>query len=407
MTVSVFDALDLIKKHINKVGIETIKIEEASQRVSAENIFATYPLPRFNNSAMDGYAILYKNSGKDVKVIGKILAGEDKNILLEDKTAIKIMTGARVPKNTTAVVPQEDIEILDNDNIRLPNELKNLQHIKFIGEDVAINDTIINKNSEINFATISLLASQGITEIKVYKKPKVAVFASGEELRPHFETIKPYQIYNSNSPSLIARSKELGCDVDFMGSAKDSLNSLKEHIEKSLDYDLIITSGGVSVGEADFTKESFASFNMESIFSGIVIKPGKPTVFGKINNAFVLNLPGNPLASQIIFEMFGTILIQNLKGNKDIYHKPIEAKIKTKLSNKKGRITLIPGIFDGEYFTPSTKRGPGMVSVLNQCDSFMVVDENVETIEKNSTIKILEINNKRFLDDQKDFLTYE
>ena len=406
MAVSVINALNLIRENTNIVDTEIIKIEDASNRISAQKIIAIYPLPRFDNSAMDGYAVLSNDSGEDVRVIGKILAGDDQDILIEDKTAIKIMTGARVPSNTTAIVPQEDIEILNDNTIRLPQNIKELQHIKYIGEDVALNDLIINIHDEINFGIISLLASQGITDIEVYRKPKIAVFASGEELRPHFEEIEAHQIYNSNSPSLIARVKELGCDVEFIGSARDNLESLKDHVQRSLDFDLIITSGGVSVGEADFTKEAFESFDMEYIFNGIIIKPGKPTVFGKINNALVLNLPGNPFASQIIFEMFGTSIIQNLKGDKNTYHKMIVANINDDLKNKKGRITLIPGNFDGEHFTPSIKRGPGMVSVLSACDSFIVLDENVSILKKDTRVDVIQIKNKRFIEKNKDFLTY-
>ena len=144
MAVSVINALNLIRENTNIVDTEIIKIEDASNRISAQKIIAIYPLPRFDNSAMDGYAVLSNDSGEDVRVIGKILAGDDQDILIEDKTAIKIMTGARVPSNTTAIVPQEDIEILNDNTIRLPQNIKELQHIKYIGEDVALNDLIIN-----------------------------------------------------------------------------------------------------------------------------------------------------------------------------------------------------------------------------------------------------------------------
>jgi molybdopterin molybdotransferase len=408
MAVLIEEAFDLIKKMTySNLKTEMINIEESSNRISAEQILATYPLPRFDNSAMDGYAILEEDANLVVDVIGKILAGDNQNLLIEEKTAIKIMTGARIPSNTTAIVPQEDVENIDNNKIKLPVDIRKSQHIRYIGEDIAIGDSVVKKYQEINFAIISLLASQGITKIKVFKKPRVAVFASGEELRPHFEDIEDHQIYNSNSPSLIARLKELACDVEFIGSARDNLESLKDHVNRSLDFDLVITSGGVSVGEADFTKEAFESFNIKYIFNGIIIKPGKPTVFGKINNTYVLNLPGNPLASQIIFEMFGTKIVQLLKSDINIYHKPIRAKIKTDLKNKKGRVTLIPGIFDGEYFIPSIKRAPGMVSVMSQCDCYIILDKNVTLLTANSMVQVINIKNKTFLNIQKDLLTYE
>jgi molybdopterin molybdotransferase len=195
--------------------------------------------------------------------------------------------------------------------------------------------------------------------------------------------------------------------VTFIGQSKDTIMGIKKLISNSLDADLIITSGGVSVGDADFTKEAFNELNFETIFDGINIKPGKPTIFGKIGNTHILNLPGNPLASALIFEMFGKILIQKFLGSKNIYHNYILGKLKDPFFIKKGRITILPGFFDGEYFNISQKRSPGMVAVLNSCNSMICVNDEVEKLEKNNFVKILPINWKFFSDIKKDFLTYE
>ena len=404
MAICVDEALELILKNIQKVSCEIVPIENAQSRVSAENISAKYSLPPFNNSAMDGYAIKLEDSGKKVKVIDTIFAGSKKQTLFKSQESIKIMTGARVPDSAEAIVPHELVEVVDDTHIILPQNIKNQQHIRFVGEDIQKDDTILNDGDEINFATITMLASQGITHIKVYRQPKVSVFTSGEELKLHYETVKEYQIYNSNTPTLLARAKELGADVTFVGMAKDSVESLKEMINNSLYSDFIITSGGVSVGDADFTQEAFDSFDMDIIFNGIAIKPGKPTIFGKIHNTYILNLPGNPLAASLIFEMFGKIILQKLTGNKNIYHKPLYTKMKTTLQNKKGRITLIPGFFDGEFFEASQKRSPGMVGVLHNCNSILVLDKDTEIVEKNSSIKILPINWKFFTNSHKNFV---
>jgi len=174
-----------------------------------------------------------------------------------------------------------------------------------------------------------------------------------------------------------------------------------------LDADLLSTSGGVSGGDAYFTRESFSDFNFETLFDGIKIKPGKPTIFGKIKDSYILNLPGNPLASAMIFEMFGKIIIQKLIGSKEIYPNIIETKISEDLKIKKGRITLVPGTFDGSSFTPSQKRSPGMVSVLSNCNSFISLNDDVQLIKKDNIVKVLPINWKFFSQKKKDFLTYE
>jgi len=406
MAININEALNLIQKQNVNIGYEIIPIENSINRILACNIKAKFSMPRFNNSAMDGYGVKLKDNNNQVKVIDTILAGSYKETNIQDKEVIKIMTGARVPNSIEAIVPKELVEIIDENIIQLPQDIKQNQHIRFVGEDITKNDTLITTGEQINFAKITLLASQGITHIKVFRKLKVTVFASGEELKLHYDKeIKDYQLYNSNTPTLIARIQELGCEVLFVGMAKDNVESLKELINNSLDSNLIITSGGVSVGDADFTKEAFDSLNMDTIFNGITIKPGKPTILGKIKDTTILNLPGNPLASSLIFELFGKIIIQKLSGSKNIYHNTIKTQISQNLTNKKGRPTIISGFFDGEYFTPHSKQSPGMVSVLSHCNSIIVLDESVEELKQNQSVNILPINWSFFTSNKKDFLT--
>ena len=407
MAVNVQSAIEIISNLTLRLNFEILPIENSISRICAEEIFATSFLPKFNNSAMDGYAIIYEDKNSELEIIDTIFAGDNNNKLLEKNSCIKIMTGAKIPQNSTAIIPKEDVEELNDNKIKILKNVKEFQHIRYIGEDIKQNELLLSNGDEINFSKITLLASQGISHIKVYKKPKVVVFASGEELKLHYEKIESFQIYNSNTPTFIARCKELGCEVTFIGQAKDSVEAIKELIINSLDADLIITSGGVSVGDADFTKEAFHALDFQTLFDGIDIKPGKPTVFGKIKNTYILNLPGNPLASALIFEMFGKILIQKLLGSKDIYPNYILGKLKKPFSIKKGKTTLISGFFDGEYFEISQKRSPGMVSILSSCNSMICIDNEVEKLEKDSLIKILPINWKFFSDIKKDFLTHE
>lgn len=405
MAVNVNEALDIINANSSKTKFEIIPLENALGRICAQNLEAVHSLPKFDNSAMDGYAILFEDAGNVLKVEAKIFAGDNNKMTLEFGSCAKIMTGAKIPSNAQAVVPQELVEIINDEHIKIPQNIKKLQHIRFIGEDIKAGDSLICDGVEINFSQITLLTSQGITHIKVYKKPKVVVFSSGEELKLHYEAVEDYQIYNSNTPSFLSRASELGCEVSFIGGARDTIASLVEFIENSLDADLIITSGGVSVGEADFTRAAFETLDYEPLFEGIKIKPGKPTIFGRIDNTLVLNLPGNPLACSLIFEMFGKIIIQKLLGSNEIYHNSIRAKISCDLHNKKGRVTLVPGFFDGEHFSPSSKLSPGMVSVLSRCNSFIALDEEVEHLQREDTVKVLPINWKFFSDKEKDYLT--
>lgn len=407
MAIKVQTAIEIISKLTLNLNFEIIPIENATSRICAQDIFATSFLPKFNNSAMDGYAIIYEDKDNELNIIDTIFAGDNNNRLLKKNSCIKIMTGAKIPENSTAIIPKEDIEELNDNKIKILKNVKEFQHIRYIGEDIEKDELLLSSGEEINFSKITLLASQGISHIKVYKKPKIVVFASGEELKLHYEKIESFQIFNSNTPTFISRTQELGCDVTFIGQARDTIEDIKNLVKNSLDADLIITSGGVSVGDADFTKEAFYELGFESLFDGINVKPGKPTVFGKIQNTYILNLPGNPLASALIFEVFGKILIQKLLGSKNIHQNFILGKIKNSFFTKKGKTTIIPGFFDGEFFEVSQKRSPGMVSVLSTCNSMIVIDDEVETLKKDSLIKILPINWKFFSDIKKDFLTHE
>ncbi len=407
MAVTINEAIKAILEADIKLNFEIIPIENSQYRICAKDIFSKIALPRFNNSAMDGFGIIFEDKDEELEIIDTIFAGDNNNTLLKSKQCVKIMTGARIPNNCTAIIPKEQCEYLENGRIKLPKTIKKFQHIRFIGEDVKTNEILIKKGDEINFAKITLLSSQGISHVEVYKQPKVVIFSSGEELKPHYEYLEDYQIYNSNTPTFISRCKELGAKIDFIGQARDSIESIKELIKNSLDANLIITSGGVSVGDADFTKDAFNKLDFQTIFNGIIIKPGKPTIFGKIGNTYILNLPGNPLASALIFELFGKLLLQKLLGSNTIYHNFIQTKLAVDLTNKPGRITIIPGFFDGQSFEPEEKRSAGMVSTLSNCNSILVLDEKVSFLQKDSAIKILPINWKFFTKENKDFLTYE
>ena len=388
MAVTVEKALELIYTNIKHKSLKIIPIEEALGTVLAEDIKATHNLPPYDNSAMDGYAVKVVDSGKDVKVTHTIFAGDDSQEELTASNAIKIMTGARIPMGTQCIVPIEDTTPSIN-GVTLPENLTISKHIRLSGEDIKKGEKLLYNGDRLNAHQITLLASQGISHIKVYKHPKVALFASGNELKMHFEDVEAHQLYNTNTPTLLARAKELGCEVDFIGTSIDTLEDIKAHVISALDSDLIITSGGVSVGDADFTKEAFGAFGYEILFDKIEIKPGKPTTFGKIGDTLVLNLPGNPLAAALNFELFGQSAILALSGDKSRFLNTINAKLKIDYKLRAGRRTLVPGYFDGEYFEVCEHFAPGMVSPLANANGYIMISEECEFLESESTVKVI------------------
>ncbi len=388
MAVTVEEALEIIYNNVSPKSIKILPLEESLGFILAQDIVAVHNLPPFDNSAMDGYAVKVVDGAKSVYVNHTIFAGDNSDAVLEDGYAIKIMTGARIPKNCECIVPIEDSTKVQ-DGVLLPKKLELAKHIRLCGEDIKAGDLLLCKGEKLNAHQLTLLASQGISHTKVYKKPRISLFASGSELKMHFEQVESYQLYNTNTPTFFSRAKELGCEVDFIGTACDTLDDLKQHIQSALDSDLIITSGGVSVGDADFTREAFASFECDVFFSKIQIKPGKPTTVGKIGNTLVLNLPGNPLAAALNFELFGQSIILALSGNRSKYLNTIYAKMKDDYKIKKGRRSLIPGFFDGEFFLPCQKFAAGMISPLATSNSYIMVDEECEGFEASSEVKII------------------
>ncbi len=389
MAVSVHEALQFIEQHVSPVSVELVPIENATGRIAAEKIFAKVALPPFDNSAMDGYAL--KGIHTSYRIVGKILAGDTHTYTLHDGECVKILTGARVPDSCDSVIPQENVSLQNNETIIIEKAVPTGANIRRRGEDVTLHEPLIREGEKITSAHIGLLASQGITHVKVFRQIEAAVFASGSELKLHYEQIEEAQIYNSNTPYLLARLSELGCQTHFLGKSKDSIEALKQLISDTRNYDLIVTSGGVSVGEADFTKQAFEELGMEIFFSKVQIKPGKPTTFGKIGNTLVLNLPGNPLAGALNFELFGTFLIRKLSGQKAYHHRYIETMITEPLKSPRPVANMIPGFYDGKAFTPAKKYSPGMVNVLSHCNGYIVLSPETEKLEKGDYVKFLPI----------------
>ncbi len=388
MSVTVEEALSRIYAHQCKSRREFIPIETAEGRVLAEDITARHNLPPFDNSAMDGYAVCCADAGKTVLAEHTIFAGDREQVRIAGGQAARIMTGAHIPEGTECIVPIEDVTV-DGEHVTLPETLKAGQHIRLCGEDIQIGDTLLTSGTTLFAHHITLLASQGMTHICVRQKPRVAIFASGSELKMHCENVEEHQLYNTNSPTFAARARELGCDVHFVGTAADTLDALLELIDSALESDLIITSGGVSVGDADYTKEAFSHFNFRPLFESVSIKPGKPTTVGYIGDTLVLNLPGNPMAAALNFELFGQALITTLMDASAPYQNTIAAKMKHDYRTRAGRRTLLPGFFDGESFSVCEKFAPGMISPLAASNGFIMLDESCGGFNAGDTVRVI------------------
>ena len=388
--ISINEALETIYKTVNPKSTHIVPIEESIGSIVARDYRASFDLPRFDNSAMDGYAVKLCDAGEEVIVKEITYAGDQAEETFKEGEVVKIMTGAPTSSSCEAIVPIENVEITPK-GIKLPNNIQENAMIRWKGEDIKSGTPFLFANTKVTAYTLALLTSQGITHIEVYRKPKVVIFSTGEELKAHYEKIEAHQLYNSNAPMFYARAKELGCDVSYIASTGDTLVSLKSAIANAYDADLILTSGGVSVGDKDFTIQAFEELGMKVLFSKVNIKPGKPTTFGTLNNCLVINLPGNPLAAMVNFEMFVKPCIAKLSGARNFYHGLISTKMRQEYRFKAGKTSVILGEWDGDSFLPLSNQKPGMVSPIEKADGMIVTSTKVDLLEKNQRVKMIPI----------------
>jgi molybdopterin molybdotransferase len=400
--ISIDDALKIIYSKVTQKSRHIIPIEESLGCIVAKEYSASFDLPRFDNSAMDGYAVKLCDAGEEVKVKEVTYAGDKPEDTFTKGEAVKIMTGAPTSSSAEAIVPIEDVE-LTTDGIILPKNIRENAMIRWKGEDIKSGTPFLFANTKVTAYTLALLTSQGITHIEVFRKPKVVIFSTGEELKAHYERIEQHQLYNSNAPMFYARAKELDCDVSYIASSGDTLESLKSAVLNAKDADLILTSGGVSVGDKDFTKQAFTELGMETYFSGINIKPGKPTTFGKLDECFVVNLPGNPLAAMVNFEMFVKPTIAKLSGTKSFYHGLIRTKMRCDHKFRAGKNSVILGEWNGDSFAPIANQKPGMVSPMEKADGMIVTTTEIDFLEKSQIVKMIPIKLDLKSDIEEDF----
>jgi len=400
--VSINEALQIIYKEVTPKSREIIPIEASVGRIVAKDYKARFDLPRFDNSAMDGYAVKVDDADTIVQLKEITYAGDEPEALFNQGEVIKIMTGAPTPNGCEAIVPIEDVVVLE-EGIKLPKNIKKNMMIRWRGEDIKSGKTFLFAHNKITAYTLANLASQGITHIEVFRRPKVVIFSTGEELKAHYEKIEKHQLYNSNAPMFYARAIELGADVSYLSSAGDSIEELKSSVSNAKDADLILTSGGVSVGDKDFTKEAFSQLGMKTFFSGIDIKPGKPTTIGKLGNCFVINLPGNPLASMVNFEMFVKPTLLKLSGTKNFYHALIETTLSSDYTFRAGKNSVILGKWNGSTFSPIANQKPGMVSPMSLADGMIVASKEIGFLEQGKRIKMIPIKISLESDKEEDF----
>lgn len=373
---------------------EIINIENALGRVIANDISCVKNLPSFNNSAMDGFAVRASDAGKSLSIAKTVFAGDKYEACLGQDQCYKIMTGAQVPSDADTIVPIEDVVSFEDGVVTLGDTLKKGSCLRLKGEEAALNNTLFKKAQTITASTIAVLASQGITMIEVYKKISIAVVSTGNELKEPWESASEDEIYNCNSYALISLLNEKGFDATYTGVVPDNLEESISFVKSLKNYDVIITTGGISMGDADFVGDAFKQNGLETIFHGVNIKPGRPIMMGRMEDTFVMCLPGNPLTAMVNMHLFAMPVLNKIQGSNKIYHDFELAINQETFKTKQGRVNVVLGSCNkGEYkVTRNNKYGSGMITVLDESNSIVVTNEGRAGIEVGDSVRVIKFN---------------
>ncbi len=389
-------AKKIMLKNTRKQKIETIYLKNAEDRILAEDIYSKVDIPHFDNSAVDGFG--FKNNENNLNgynLVGESKPGSPFLKKLNDDEAIRVFTGAYVIKKITGIdtICMEENAQLIGKTVRNIKMTKTGDNIRKKGEDVKKNKKIFRIGKKIRSIDLSQLCSIGIKKIKVYKKLKIGIFSSGDELCSNLKERKKYQIYDSNKLALISLFKKIGCEVVDLGIIKDSFSETKKKIENKLNkIDLLVTSGGVSNSSTDNIGK-FLKKNGKIYFWRLSIKPGRPFIFGDLNKVPFIGLPGNPVAAIITFFMLVVDYIKKLSGSneKQIISRYLPCDFN--LKKKKGRTEWLRGSIvkkNNSYFLkkfPTT--GSGIISSISQSEGVIELDKKEAYIKKGSILKFL------------------
>ncbi|NVJ52696.1 MAG: molybdopterin molybdotransferase MoeA [Campylobacteraceae bacterium] len=373
---------------------EVISIDEALGRVLAKDITCVKNLPSFNNSAMDGFAIKASDAGKALKVKKVIFAGQSVEACLEEGECYKIMTGAKVPDDVDTIIPIEDVVSFEEDIVTIKEEVKKGSSLRLKGEEKALGELLFEKGETVTSSKVAVLASQGIVKVEVFKKLTIAVVSTGNELKEPWEEASEDEIYNCNSYALISFLQEKGFKAIYSGLVPDNLEESIDFVKDLSTYDVVITTGGISMGDADFIGKAFLENGLETIFHGVNIKPGRPIMMGKMKNTFVMCLPGNPLTALVNMHLFAIPVLNKIQGSSFIYHDVTIAKNQEEFKTKTGRVNVVLGTCEkGEYkVTKQNKYGSGMITVLDESNSIVVTDESTSSIEESRDVKVIKFS---------------
>jgi len=388
------EAVDVVLQTVQPLSPVEMALGEALGRVLAEPAVARWDLPPADNSAMDGYAFAWEGQGEgsELEVVGFVPAGSHLDQPVPPAQAVKIMTGAPLPAGCDTVVPVEEVAA-GGAHIRLLRPPRAAQHVRRRGEELQRDESLIAAGAPLHAGEMGLLAAAGIERVKVYPAPRVALLSTGDELIELGEAPGPGQIVNSNFHLLAARLKEEGAAVVPLGIARDNEYDLAGRIGRGLQADMLVSTGGVSVGDRDYVQETLRAFGFELGFWQVSIKPGKPVLFGTVKGKPVFGLPGNPAAAAATFELFVRPALRRLAGFPGLLQPRLRATLTAGIDGGEKRQRFIWGGLlerEGRFeFTPSSRQGSGQNRSLQGVQALLPVSGGQAGLAAGAEVEVM------------------
>jgi molybdopterin molybdotransferase len=367
-----------------------VSLKEALGRIASKEVICAKNLPSYDNAALDGFAFKFDDKESVLRIKATIYAGDIQAPVLEKGECYKIMTGAKVPEDADTIVAFEDTQAYDAHACTLPASLKKGNAFRKKGEEQLCGSVLIAPNTLLTPAHIAMLATQGITHVPVFAKPNIAIVSTGDELKEPWEQSSPDEIHNCNSYALVALFKQAGFEVDYSGVIPDSLEASGGFIKTLSRYDVVVSSGGISMGEADFVKAGLEANGFKASYHGINLKPGRPTMVGMMDKTLIVSLPGNPMAAFLNAFLLALPAVKKCAGMQENLPLEVDALNIKSFTCKGGRNELVLGMYkDGKFtVTRNNKVGSGMLTPLLESNAILISNEADTQFEANQPIKV-------------------
>ena len=390
--VSVDQALDILKRLNNNTTEVQETLKKANGLVLAKDVKAPIDQPNFNQSAMDGYALHYTAGITTYNRVGEIQAGSADEPVLNPGECVRIFTGAKVPASANTVIQQE-WATEKNGTVELDREIAPNKNIRYQGEQIKAGEIALPKGHQLNPASIGFLANLGVTEVTVYCQPIVHILTTGNELVQPGEALKSGQIYESNSQMLFAALQDMGIAGVTIQSIPDDYQATVDHIREAIrNADLVIISGGISVGDYDFVKEALAENKVKELFYKVNQKPGKPLYFGQTDSTIVAALPGNPAAALNCFYIYVQPVLSQLAGKGFVGLMTDTAEIDREVQIKGNRAQFLKAYVEDGVVSPLGGQSSAMLKSFALANALIYLPEDQSTIIKGQEVCIYRIN---------------